>query len=101
MREVAAGADDHALAAVDLAGGRNADAGEAFHRDVLGGQKLFGGFAHGGEDGRLVAVKADARFAFCQHLAGFIHNAQLDGRAADVNAKILFHAAFSVTSSWR
>ena len=94
--KVAAGTGHDAFAAVDLTGGRNADARKTFHRDGICGQKLLCGPAHGGENRRLVAVKADALFALEQHPAGLVHDAQLDGSAADINAKILFHPAHSI-----
>lgn len=50
--------------------------------------------SHRGQDGSLPAVKADALLGFGKDAARFVHKAQLDAGAADVNGKILFHPAF-------
>ena len=52
-------------------------------------------FEHRGQDGGAVAVKAYALLGFRQHRTGLVHDAQLDGSAADVNTKIVFHSRHS------
>ena len=56
--KVAAGAGHHAAAAVDLAGGGYADAGQ--RRGIMGGDKVPDGGGDGVQNRRFVAVKADA-----------------------------------------
>ena len=97
--QIAAGADDRSGAAVDLAGGRNAHADKGGRGEALRFYKGFGCLAHRGQDGRLVAVKADALLGFGQHGTGLIHDAQLDGGAADINGKILFCLHKNVSAS--
>lgn len=89
MGQIAAGADDRSGAAVDLAGGRNAHADKGGRGEVLRFHKGFGRLAPC-QDGRLVAVVLDALLGFGQHGTGLIHDAQLDGGAADINGKIRF-----------
>ena len=84
------GLDDGARAAVDLAGGGHTHANEGSGGKALRVPKGFGRFEHRGQDGGLVAVEADALLGFGQHRAGLVHDAQLDGSAADINGKILF-----------
>ena len=84
-REIAAGPRDHAAAAVDLPGGGHTDARK--FRCVLS-QKITDRTLHRVKYRRLIAVKADTALGAAQHAAGLIDKAQLDRRAADVNAQI-------------
>ena len=84
-REIAAGPRDHAAAAVDLPGGGHADARKLW---CVLGQKITDRTLHRVKDRRSVAVKADTALGAAQHAAGLIDKAQLDRRAADVNAQI-------------
>ena len=93
--QAAAGARHDALAAVDLTGGRHADARKAFRRDALRGKEGLCSLQHRGQDGGAVAVKAYALLSFRQHRASLVHDAQLDGCAADVDTKIVFHSRHS------
>ena len=100
MRHIAAGPDDGARAA----GGGHAHADEGSGGKALRVHKGFGRFEHRGQDGGLVAVEADALLGFGQHRAGLVHDAQLDGGAADINGKILFlvhKKRLRVICSWR
>ena len=95
--QAAAGPGHDALSGVDLSCGGNADARKALRFNSLLLEELFGSRQHRGEDGRLVVVEADALLRFGEHTALFVHDAQFDGSAANVNGKILFHSRISVS----